>query len=383
VGSENSDGAVAASPVATLAATAGALIMTIYAYVGRQGAGKSYGVVENSVLPACALGRPIITNIPVYVDRLAERYPDTDIQVVSWEWFNDDNNLENIPGGTLIIIDEVWRIFPSGQSAHKVSIQKKSFFAESRHRVGRNGLVQDIVLIVQDLSKIAAWVRVDIDKTFVATKLDAVGMDHKFRVDIYQGSVKGPKYPAPDLGFSVQEYKPEVYQFYQSHTKGTGAVGLEIKPDQRATVLSHPMVRFGIPLGILSMIFLAYQVIGFFTRHNDKKPAPAPVAVSKPSKPVKPAPAPSSAPGPAPASAPAPVPPPVAYSEEWRLTGISIIHGRRIVQVEGKGRVRRIDPLLCEGWDIEPECLVDGRRVSRFSGPVEQGKLAQLNPFGK
>jgi zona occludens toxin len=292
----------------------------------------------------------------------------------------------------LIVIDEVWRIFPAGQMMHKVSQAKKSFFAEHRHRVGRNGIAQDIVLIVQDLTKVAAWARADIDKTFVATKLDAAGMDGKFRVDIYQGGVKGPKYPAPDLGFSIQEYKPDVFQFYQSHTKGHGKPGLEIKPDQRATVLSHPMVKFGIPLGILSMFLLGWMVVGFFTRHGNKKPPVSPPvqeskpvpAASPPSRPVSVSPPAASS-----VSSPASVPvPPLAppYSEDWRLTGISVMNGRRIVQIESKGRVRRVNPEDCSGWEVEPECLVDGRRVTRYSGPVKGGDvrtLAELNPFNK
>jgi zona occludens toxin len=361
--------------------------VTVYAYVGRPGAGKSYGVVENSIIPACQMGRPIITNIPVYVDRLSERYPDTDIQVVDWEWFTKDENLESIPGGTLIVLDEAWRIFPAGQMMHKVSQAYKSFFAEHRHRVGRNGLAQDIVLIVQDLTKVAAWARADIDKTFVATKLDAAGMDNKFRVDIYQGGVKGPKYPAPDLGFSIQEYKPEVYQFYQSHTKGTGSAGIEIKPDQRATVLSHPMVKFGIPLGIVSACVLGYLVIGFFTRHGNKKPPPPPVELSAP--PSRPLPATGAAvvqsapvPVPVPVSAPSP-PVVVPYSEEWRISGISNMAGRLVVHLESvHGRTRRISPTLCS-FSAETECMVDGVKVSRFSGGRSAGQLAQLNPFNK
>jgi len=358
-------------------------LVTVYAYVGRPGAGKSYGVVENSILPACAMGRPIITNIPVYVDRIQERYPDADITVVDWEWFTRDDNLVAIPGGTLIVIDEVWRIFPAGQKLNTVSREKASFFAEHRHRVGRNGLSQDIVLIVQDLTKIAAWARTDIDKTFVATKLDAAGMDKKFRVDIYQGAVKGPKYPAPDLGFSIQEYKPEVYQFYQSHTKGTGAIGLEIKPDRRATVFSHPMVKWGVPLGVLFGIFALYQVVGFFTRHNNApNPPAAPPPV--PAKPSAPSPAEANA-KPSQALPPETAAPVLPYSEDWRLVGRAWAARRQVVIIESARGRRRIDPNLCAGWDIEPECVVDGQRVARFTGPSRWDfeKLADINPLAK
>jgi zona occludens toxin len=361
--------------------------MAVYAYVGRPGAGKSYGVVENSILPACAQGRPVLTNIPLHMDKIMLHYPKADVRLVTTEWFDSDANLNGIPGGTLIVIDEVWRVFPAGQKLNSVSRDRSAFFAEHRHKVGSNGLSQDIVLIVQDLTKVAAWARTDVDKTFVATKLDAAGMDNKFRVDIYQGGVKGPKYPEPDLGFSIQEYKPDVYQFYQSHTKGGGAVGLEIKPDQRATVLSHPMVKWGVPVGLVLCVLLIWQVSTFFTRHNNKEskaadPPAVPVKAGVPY--IEPAPAPP--PEPAPAPTPTPPPTPVTYSEDWRFVGLASVGDRRIVVIESARGRRRIDPALCEGLDFEPECVVDGQRISRFSGPDrhrDYRTLAELNPFAK
>jgi zona occludens toxin len=363
--------------------------MAVYAYVGRPGAGKSYGVVENSILPACAQGRPVLTNIPLHMDKILLHYPKADVRIVTTEWFDSDDNLKSIPGGTLVVIDEVWRVFPAGQKLNSVSRDRSAFFAEHRHKVGANGLSQDIVLIVQDLTKVAAWARTDVDKTFVATKLDAAGMDNKFRVDIYQGGVKGPKYPEPDLGFSIQEYKPDVYQFYQSHTKGGGAVGLEIKPDRRATVLSHPMVKWGVPVGLVLCVLLIWQVSTFFARHNNKESKSA----AQSAAPVKAGvpyiePAPSAPPPPvAPVREPPPAAPPaVVYSEEWRYIGAASFGDRLIVVIESaKGR-RRIDPGLCRDLDFEPECVVDGQRVSRFSGPQRSKSfttVADLNPFNK
>lgn len=366
--------------------------MAVSAYVGRPGAGKSYGVVEHCIIPACLVGRPVYTNIPVYVDELIEVYEKTNVKVLKTSWFDDDENLAAIPGGALIVLDEAWRIFPAGQKLSSVSKARSSFFAEHRHRVGHNGLSQDIVLVVQDLTKIAAWARADIDKTFVATKLDGAGMDNKFRVEIYQGMVKGPKYPAPDLGFSIQEYKPEIFKFYQSHTLGTGAVGIEVKPDKRATVLSHPMVKFGIPLGLIAGVFLIYSVASFFT-HKKKPapgaaasvPAPAPVQAAPLAAPPNPEPEPKRPPV-AKLEPAAPSPPPVpALSDEWRITGISSIDGRRVVLAESdQGHRRRLDPTACADWDFEPVCTVDGKRITRYSGPPRSRQtmnIADLNPI--
>jgi zona occludens toxin len=395
-----------------VASIAGALVVLflVFAYVGQHGAGKSYQVVENTILPACREGRHIVTNIPLCLDEIVADYPKADVRVVSTDWFQDDENIAAIPGGALIVIDEAQRVFPAGQAVNKVSQVRSDFFATHRHKVFK-GLSQDIGVITQDLGKVANWVRLDVNKTFVATKLDAVGMDHKFRIGIYQGPVKGPRYPEPDLGFTIQEYRPEVFKYYRSHTMGGGQVGAEIKPDKRATVLSHPMVKYGIPLGIIAGLFALWSVIGFFVSHqkkgessNDPKhensvspvraavAAPAPV-VSRGSEvqPLSSVAADSVVPGPAPGRGsgvepkPAPIQP---YSDEWRVSGFALMDGRPVVHVEGaKGRKRRLFGNECQGRTLDSVvCLVEGKRVASWTGPAKDNgvrTIAELNPMNK
>ena len=53
--------------------------MSIVAYVGRPGSGKSYGVVENVVIPALKDGRKIITNIPLRRGYLSDDFPEGEV----------------------------------------------------------------------------------------------------------------------------------------------------------------------------------------------------------------------------------------------------------------------------------------------------------------
>lgn len=44
--------------------------MAIHGYVGKPGAGKSYGVTEHVVIPSLKQDRHVVTNIPLSVDDL-------------------------------------------------------------------------------------------------------------------------------------------------------------------------------------------------------------------------------------------------------------------------------------------------------------------------
>ncbi len=355
--------------------------MAVTAYVGRPRSGKSYGVTEFVILPACLKGRTIYTNLPVYEDVILQDYPLADIHKVDNKWFESDANLMTIPGGALIVIDEAWRVFPAGQALNRVSKERSSFFAEHGHRVGDNGYSQEIVLVVQDLSKIAKWARADIDKTYVATKLDAAGMDNKFRVDIYQGGRTGPNYPAPDLGFSIQEYKPSVYKYYLSHTLGNGQAGIEITTDRRATVFSHPMVKYGIPLGLVAIVFLGWSVVNFFTSHKKTvQPPAAPASVQESSQPPKPPVKPAKEAAPEPAKADS-APPPL--SSEWRITGsYTTPDGMTLLLESPRGR-RKLPVSACKFSEYEWQCLLGGKLVTNYSGPEKKHAhtIQELNPI--
>lgn len=357
--------------------------MAVTAYVGLPRSGKSYQSLEFVIIPACKEGRPVYTNIPVYDEKLTQDFPNTNITKVETKWFEDDANLSSIPGGALIILDEAWRVFPSGQRQNTVSTARRSFFAEHGHRVGWNGRTQDIVLVVQCLTKIASWARADISKTFVATKLDGAGMDKKFRVDIYQGPVTGPKYPAPDLGYSIQAYKPEVYQYYLSHTQGDGTAGIEVISDSRATILSHPAVKFGIPIGIFFILFAGYYVIQFFKSGNHKtenQPIQQNQNINKPIQ--KPLQIPEVQPVSVQAVA---KPQPPALSKNWRISGYYSNGQKTIILITTETKTRRLPSSRCNIVFGEYECLLDNELITSYSGqekPTDKPFLmSELNPI--
>src|SRR5690554_5995856 len=247
--------------------------MSIVGYSGLPGSGKSYGVVENVIIPALESGRHIITNIPLKTGRLSDDFPQGKVTIFDnrdAEGDPDFFSLDAHPGGVIWIIDEAWRYWKSGMKAVNIPQNQKEFFTEHRHMVGEDGRTNEIVLVTQDLQQLCSFVRNLVEETYRAVKLTAVGQKNRYRVDVFQGGVTGQR-PGKPMRQLYGKYKPEIYQYYKSHTRNKTdfAAGMEEKADDRANVLKHPLIKYGIPLSVLIMAFGVYQVYGYFTRYRD------------------------------------------------------------------------------------------------------------------
>ena len=235
--------------------------MAINAYVGLPGSGKSYSVVENVILPALKDGKRVWTNIPLDLELIAaEGLPIPTL--FNLESITDDPEFfQNVfEAGATIVIDECWRFWPSGMKATNMLEGHKSFFAEHRHMVGEDGHSTDIALVTQDLSQIAATVRNLVEATYRTVKLNSVGASNKFRVDVYEGAVTGPKPPESQrLRQLFGSYKKEVYQFYQSQTmNASDSHGAEGASDGRMNILNSNWLKFGAPAFLIVMGFFIY-----------------------------------------------------------------------------------------------------------------------------
>jgi len=253
--------------------------MSIVGYAGLPGSGKSYGVVENVVIPALESGRHIITNIPLKLGRLSDDFPKGKVTLFDNKDAEDDPgffDLERHPAGVIWIIDEAWRFWKSGMKAVNIPQNQKEFFTEHRHNVGEDGRTNEIVLVTQDLAQLCAFVRGLVEETYRAVKLTAIGQKNKYRVDVYMGAATGQK-PGKPMRQLYGSYKPDIYQYYKSHTRNKTdfAAGMEEKADDRANVLKHPLIKFGIPVAILIMVFGVMRVVAYFsTGESDTEPTP-------------------------------------------------------------------------------------------------------------
>jgi len=252
--------------------------MSILAYVGLPGHGKSYSVTENVILPALLAGRVVYTNIPLNHELLKDHClsngaPDPVIYQISLDDLESEpEKVLDFEGGSVIVLDEVWQLFPAGMRANNCPEPLKEFLAKHRHKVGDNGLSQEIVLVTQDLAQIAAFARQLVEETYISNKLTAFGSSKKYRIDIYQRAVTGnpPKKPLRQI---FGQFKKQVYQFYSSHTQSsTGHAGNEVKPDSRGNVFKSSLIKWGLPFAFGMVALGVFGVQSAFSSIFGKEP---------------------------------------------------------------------------------------------------------------
>lgn len=359
--------------------------MAIQYFCGRPGSGKSYGVIENVLIPALKLNRPIYTNIPLNIGAIAEDYPESygNITVFSNDDLNGPNGagdfLMQIIGGAVIIIDECWRWWAAGARVNDIPMLDKEFFAEHRHKVGLDGLTQEIVLISQAPSQIAKYLRDLIDQTVLTIKNTAAGSEKTFTVQIFSGCIPSIDKTGEPQTNGLGRYKSNIYKYYKSHTKSeTGLAGVEIRADKRLNVWSHWYIRYVAPLILISAIWGAYTLYHIFA---DKKAASAPVSV--PVQPVQAFNDPQAKPLPDKQSSPAPAPVQPVYSTRYRIAGLIAFDGKIKVYVHDaqSPHLRIYDQTQCKTNDFNvAECKIDNEIVTIHTGTRKEPK--QENQFG-
>lgn len=282
--------------------------MSIIAYTGLMGSGKTYGVVENVILRALEQGRTVITNIPVRKGYLEEDYPKGKLisfevrEPLSEEWnvyeereingrkrqvlVSNFWDLDRHEQGVIWVIDEAWRYWKNGTKASAIPEKEMQFFTEHRHCVGPDGRTNEIVLVTQDLQQVASCIRDLVEETYTARKLTALGSNKKFRVDVYTGPHKLSQGGQP-LRQLFGRYKPEIYKYYRSHTKNKTdfAAGMEEKADDRANIWKSPFIRYVMPAAFVLIGWGVWNVYGYFNRDLGGNPQPEPVQ----EQPVQPA----------------------------------------------------------------------------------------------
>lgn len=263
--------------------------MSINAYVGLPGAGKTYGVVANVILPALRDGRRVVTNVPLHEEEVRKVVATGELVKLDLERIaTEPESIDSYcTAGAVVVLDEVWRLWPAGMKSHQVPESFRSLLAEHRHRVDASGRAMQIVLLAQDLAQISAWARVLIETTFVHTQLSHIGANRKYRVASYRGAVDTM---GANKNLLIRDmfgtYKREVYDLYQSHTmrETAGAGADELSIDRRATVWKRPIVWVGLAFVALAPIFAIAKLLDLV---SPDEPALSVASEASPESPAK------------------------------------------------------------------------------------------------
>ncbi|KAF0162991.1 MAG: zona occludens toxin [Rhodocyclaceae bacterium] len=349
--------------------------MSIKAYVGRMGSGKTYEVVASVIVPALARGRRVVSNIAgldadeirgllveqgVALDQIGELVQITHDDVIKPEfWRTDKDQAEGVDSfiqpGDLVALDEIWR-FWEGFAGRKMPERVMNFYRMHRHFTHpETGVACDVAIITQDVLDIARKVRAVIEETYGMEKLTAIGSTKRYRVDVFQGT-RTSRRPLRQL---QRTYDPRFFPLYSSHSqkKEGDADAVEENIDKRGNILKGALFKLVLPVGLVVAIFAVYTVYSFF----NPKPKDKPAAVAKASE---------SKPGDVSHAKPS-----VDVSDEWRAAGYFVTPagvGVYLIQ-EGRARMLHNPPSYrLVGSEVET-FLPSGQAVASWSGSRPAG----------
>lgn len=346
--------------------------MAMNNYTGLQGSGKSYEVVSSVVLPAVSSGRRVVTNISginpeaiydylvekkgIPRERLGSVISVTDQDFLLPNFFYDEKlpELESIVKcGDLVCADEVWQFWAKDC---KISPNHMQFFRMHRHYTDpASGVSCDIAMMIQDYTLLHPKVRGTVEMTTVCTKLKAIGMPTKYRIEIFEGKTPSAR---SRLDRFNKSYNKDIFPLYKSYAAGSGT---EKPIDQRQNILRNPKLWGMAALTLLFLVagpYYGYRAItGSLTGAS---PAGRDKAAQEASK----------AAGPANASAQLQKPALPPVSEVWRIVGRYRVNGESWVVIGNPaGRVRVVSPSVFTNDGLSMIGQVDDQRVTSWSGP--------------
>jgi zona occludens toxin len=348
-------------------------------YSGLQGSGKSYEVVSGVILPNVAKGRRVVTNVAglqiekinaYCVEKLGAN-PEKLGQIIHIEnddvlkpnFFpveNSDNAESIVQGGDIVIFDECWRWYVTGEQLPKEHL---TFFRMHRHFTHpETGQCCDIVLIVQDIGDLQRKVLATVEKSFLMQKHKDLGMPNRYVVGVYSGKRQCARTLIEEFN---KKYDPEIFALYSSYSQSSASSAKEEQADNRGNIFNRKIIKYGLPVAVLMLLLSFYFVWKLF------HPAPKKADVVEASSAAKPA-------SPDAASSPQEVPKPASnISQKWRLIG-SMIKGSEVVFImaDSSQRLRYITnppAYKISAGEIEL-ALPSGEIVTRWSGSEESTK---------
>lgn len=248
---------------------------------GLPGSGKSYEALVKHIIPSLEKGRKVYARLNGFnyekvseltgrtVDELKELYTEVTEEQVHTVY-------EIVENDCLLVLDELQNFFPSGRQ--KLSDEMTQFIAEHRHR----GM--DIVCMGQALADCHTTWKRRIERKITFLKLSMVGLDNKYKWEMYQGSINGQK---GDVVFKkiksgTEKYDSKYFGSYLSHQLTTD--NTDVYSDDRVNIFKSKQFMLYLPIFIGVIAFAIYFLSSFFSgetqivKQETKEPSNRPVA---------------------------------------------------------------------------------------------------------
>ncbi|MBC7007788.1 Zonular occludens toxin [Pseudoalteromonas sp. BZK2] len=248
---------------------------------GLPGSGKSYEALVKHIIPSLEKGRKVYARLNGFnyekvseltgrtVEELKELYTEVTEEQVHTVY-------EIVENDCLLVIDELQNFFPSGRQ--KLSDEMTQFIAEHRHR----GM--DIVCMGQALADCHTTWKRRIERKITFLKLSMVGLDNKYKWEMYQGSINGQK---GDVVFKkiksgTEKYDSKYFGSYLSHQLTTD--NTDVYSDDRVNIFKSKQFMLYLPIFIGVIAFAIYFLSSFFSgetqivKQESKEPSNRPVA---------------------------------------------------------------------------------------------------------
>lgn len=346
--------------------------MSINAYTGLQGSGKSYEVVLSVIIPAIAQGRRVVTNIDgidsdairayihekqfIPLDQLGCAVHVDNTRITEPNFFPCNyHELDSadtvVKSGDLVAVDEAWRFW--GVDC-KISEEHRIFFREHRHFVNaQTGVACDLVFMVQDISDIHRILKVVIEMSFRTHKAKSLGMNSVYNVSMWEGWKQHQKNVVQDW---MRTYDKNIFPLYRSYA--SDVQGQEVASDSRQNIFADKRLLAKIVFFLILCAFCAYRIFIFFNEKihpSGEAPQASASSLSQSQSTVPVSSAQSQS----------------VAAQRWRIVGVIEVDGFRSVVLESDGGIRLESISKFTGYGSNLRGIVDGQEVTRFSGAAK------------
>ena len=195
--------------------------MSVYAYLGLPGSGKSFHVVKDTILKALHDGRRVFHNLPLkydviegvefHIGHLRRR-----LIAINSDFISQLAKHEKVLTGSLLVIDEAQEAFWAGDKIKDA--EARNFWTFHRH------WKMDVVVLTQDADNLAKIIKGVVALRYEFRNMGFLGFRNSYEVRQYEG-ISGKV----QVGIKRGRFEKKYFPYYESVTGGGSGSLFKIK----------------------------------------------------------------------------------------------------------------------------------------------------------